>query len=63
MWVGMCGDGIIVYLRLSRTYFRYTTLIYKFTDEVSEEAGEDFFSKKKVRDYSSFPNFRHSSEP
>ena len=47
MWVGMCGDGIIVYLRLSRTYFRYTTLIYKFTDEVSEEAGEDFFSKKK----------------
>ena len=41
--MGMRGDGIIVYLRLSRTYFRYTTLIYKFTDEVSEEKGEDFF--------------------
>ena len=45
--MGMRGDGIIVYLRLSRTYFRYTTLIYKFTDEVSEEKGEDFFPTSK----------------
>ena len=51
MWVGMRGNGIIVYLRFLRTYFRYTTLIYKFTDEVSEEAGEDFFCNIQVRDY------------
>ena len=52
--MGMRGDGIKVYLRLSRTYFRYTTLIYKFTDKVSEEAGEDFFPTSK-RETGSFP--------